>query len=330
MGDPMRDAWNEVADGFAKLGDAMKDRYRGEADGAPADGAAGAPSGYEGLREAFERLIDAGREVGQRSIDVLRDPDVNSQAKDAASSLNDALSATVDLIGNEVGRWFGRGATATQDATPEPHDIDAADPATTAAMIDQQIEDAEAGVGPTSVADRPTDDLRRPAELLVRALRTGAGAIARPAGSTRSPGITWHGQRGVADASSRRRDERLVRPVRPLLVLGGATIGSEAQDPHVLVLLDDGRLVDDVDPRHRDVALDGDHDRLHREGPPGVASPQLTGWRRGRRPPVRTVRLDSSHRRRTGRRRRRRLPPATLARTRRSNEPPRSSSPAPV
>jgi len=153
MGDPMRDAWNEVADGFAKLGDAMKDRYRGDADGAPADRASAAPPGYEGLREAFERLIDAGREVGQRSIEVLRDPDVNSQAKDAASSLNDALSATVDMIGKEVGRWFGRGADATPDPSAQPDDIDAADPATTAAMIDQQIEDAEAGVGTTFVPD---------------------------------------------------------------------------------------------------------------------------------------------------------------------------------
>ena len=38
----------------------------------------------------------------------MRDSDVNAQAKHAAASLNDALSATVDMIGREVSGWFGR------------------------------------------------------------------------------------------------------------------------------------------------------------------------------------------------------------------------------
>ena len=29
MSEPMKDAWNEVAEGFAKLGSVMRDRYRG-------------------------------------------------------------------------------------------------------------------------------------------------------------------------------------------------------------------------------------------------------------------------------------------------------------
>jgi hypothetical protein len=148
MGDPMKDAWSEVADSFAKLGGAMKGRYHTEEEDAAGEGAA--PGGPDKLREAFERLVEAGRDVGQRSIDVLRDADVNAQAKQAAVSLNDALSATVDMIGNEVGRWFGRGSdpTATvgddhQSAVPaEARDAEA-DAA--AAMIDQQLEDAADG-----------------------------------------------------------------------------------------------------------------------------------------------------------------------------------------
>ena len=155
MSDPMKDAWNEVAEGFAKLGGAMKDRYRGEADEASGDDAPAAP-GPDKLREAFERLVEAGRDVGQRSVEVLRDADVNAQARQAATSLNDALAATVDMIGNEVGRWFGRDGTttATVDDTPEPVDPHGrdADPEVAAAMIDQQLEDAE------GVVDDPSPD----------------------------------------------------------------------------------------------------------------------------------------------------------------------------
>ena len=157
MSDPMKDAWNEVAEGFAQLGGAMKDRYRGDAQEASGGEAAAAP-GPDQLREAFARLVEAGREVGQRSIEVLRDADVNAQARQAATSLNDALAATVDMIGNEVGRWFGREGTttATVDDTAVPveaHGRDA-DPDVAAAMIDQQLEDAE-GVVADPAADGP-------------------------------------------------------------------------------------------------------------------------------------------------------------------------------
>src|SRR4051794_33477975 len=115
MSEPMKDAWNEVAEGFAKLGGGMKERYgSGPGAGAPDNPGTATGAGYERLREAFERLVEAGRDVGQRSMDVLRDADVNAQAKDAARSLNDALSTTVDMIGNEVGQWFGRGETKSK------------------------------------------------------------------------------------------------------------------------------------------------------------------------------------------------------------------------
>ena len=110
MGDPVKDAWNEVAEGFSKLGQAMKERYQGTGEGSGDEHAGGSGQGAsdEGLRQAFERFVDAGRDVGQRAVDVVRDSDVNAQAKHAAASLNDALSATVDMIGREVSGWFGR------------------------------------------------------------------------------------------------------------------------------------------------------------------------------------------------------------------------------
>ncbi len=150
MSEPMKDAWNEVAEGFAKLGSAMRDRYRSGTEDSPGDADTGTAAGVERLREAFERLVEAGRDVGQRSVDVLRDADVNAQAKDAARSLNDALSATVEMIGHEVGAWFGRrDPTSTTVASDTPAPVDAAsdaDPDALAARIDQQMEDAEGGI----------------------------------------------------------------------------------------------------------------------------------------------------------------------------------------
>jgi hypothetical protein len=109
MNDPMKDAWNDVADGFASLGRLMKERFAVEVDEAGQPEPTEDTAGGEALREAFERFVAAGRDVGQRAVDVLRDDDVKVQAKQAATALNDALSATVDLIGREVGGFFGRG-----------------------------------------------------------------------------------------------------------------------------------------------------------------------------------------------------------------------------
>ena len=157
MSEPMKSAWSEVADGFTKLGNAMKERYRAGADAPAGDAEPTTEAGYERLREAFERLVEAGRDVGQRSVDVLKDPDVNAQAIDAAKSLNDALSATVDMIGNEVGQWFGRGRTGSKTADDDQAARDAQ-----AAMIDQQMEDAEGGIA-GSMLDAPEPPTDPPA-----------------------------------------------------------------------------------------------------------------------------------------------------------------------
>lgn len=111
VGDPVKDAWGEVAEGFSELGRAMKGRYVGEAQ---PDQTAAPP---DGLREALERLVAAGRDIGQRAADVVRDADVNAQVKQATVSLNDALSATVDMIGREVAGWFGRPEVGPEDAS---------------------------------------------------------------------------------------------------------------------------------------------------------------------------------------------------------------------
>ena len=115
--DPMKQAWNDVADGFSTLGRMMKERYQGAREDEAEDAAteSGASDAGAALRDAFDRLVAAGRDFGDRAADVSRDDDVRAQAKRA--SLNDALSATVDLIGEEVGGLFRR--TKGDDSSSE-------------------------------------------------------------------------------------------------------------------------------------------------------------------------------------------------------------------
>ena len=70
------------------------------------------------LRQAFERLLAAGREVGERTVKVAGDDEVRNQAKQAASSLNGALSATVDLIGEQIAGLFSRADKETPTRIP--------------------------------------------------------------------------------------------------------------------------------------------------------------------------------------------------------------------
>ena len=125
MSDPMKQAWNDVGEGFSTLGRMMKDRYRGASGDQPDEDTSGdaGQDPLSGLRDAFDHLVAAGRELGDRATDVARDDEVRTQAKRAATLLNDALSATVDLIGDEVGGVFGRPKRTEQPpeiVVPEP------------------------------------------------------------------------------------------------------------------------------------------------------------------------------------------------------------------
>jgi len=159
MSDPVKDAWNEVAEGFSKLGQAMKERYRG-ADQEGASGPSDAGASEEGLRDAFERFVSAGRDVGQRAAEVVRDADVNAQAKHAASTLNDALSATVDMIGREVGGWFGRsegGADEPAVVGVQPDVPEAARPSTTGLVTGPVEGDPEVNVADVDPGEGRTE-----------------------------------------------------------------------------------------------------------------------------------------------------------------------------
>jgi hypothetical protein len=132
MSDPMKQAWDGVADGFSTLGRMMKERYQGAGDDGEvpaADAATDADTNADdAFRQAFERLVTAGRELSARAGEVARDDEVRAQAKRAASSLTDALSATMNYLGEEVGGFFRRtkgDSDSTEIPTSEPPAEDA-------------------------------------------------------------------------------------------------------------------------------------------------------------------------------------------------------------
>jgi hypothetical protein len=115
VSDPMTHAWQEVAESFTSLGRTMRDRYERPAtpeEGAAADAGTDTDAPRRGgdpaaaLREAFETLLAAGREFGDRTTGLVRDDDVKAELKHVAASLNGALEATVDQIGQEVSGFF--------------------------------------------------------------------------------------------------------------------------------------------------------------------------------------------------------------------------------
>jgi hypothetical protein len=124
MSDAMRDAWNEVAEQFEALGKMAKGRYQvatsGVADAPETEAAQeAAQEAGNALKEAFDRFVEAGRELGDRATSVARDDEVKAEAKRAAASLNDALAKTVDLITDQVGGLFRKGQGA-KPAEPRP------------------------------------------------------------------------------------------------------------------------------------------------------------------------------------------------------------------
>jgi len=143
---PLRDAWGEVGEQFSSLGSLVASRVRKDRSGdaepaADADAPTGtAPAGTTGagdaasgdagggasaaeqevrdaeLRAALDRFLAAGRDLGDRLVGVARAEQVRSQLREATRSLDDALTATVDVVTNRVGGLVRRGDDAGDDA----------------------------------------------------------------------------------------------------------------------------------------------------------------------------------------------------------------------
>jgi hypothetical protein len=90
-----------VAADFSRLGKVIKDRYQAN-DPAEAAHAQDQTDADAGVREAFERLLAAGRDFGERIADVVAAEEVRTQAKQTGQQFNEAVTATADLLGEQL------------------------------------------------------------------------------------------------------------------------------------------------------------------------------------------------------------------------------------
>jgi len=113
--DETRRAWDEVGEGFAKLGRTVSERHRqlGEERAAQPP----APEGRmaEAVRRATDELDRAFAALG----DTFRNEDAREQLRDTGRKLSDALKVTFASIGEEVRRSVGTGPPAGTGESPK-------------------------------------------------------------------------------------------------------------------------------------------------------------------------------------------------------------------
>ncbi|HVD70672.1 MAG TPA: hypothetical protein VNG34_07445 [Actinomycetota bacterium] len=114
MADDAKQAWNNVGERFASLGNRLSDKYRESGSGAEPDAA-----------ETQRKLQETAKEVGDqlsRAFDALgatiRDEEAKSDLKQALNAFGDALGATFDEAGHAIRRTVG----SSGDAPPAKPD----------------------------------------------------------------------------------------------------------------------------------------------------------------------------------------------------------------
>ncbi len=112
MSDDVKHGWQLLGEQMTALGALVQERLT-----APEPSPADAPSdgATDQIKAALDHVVAATRELGERIGDVARDEDVRTTARQTMTSLDDAITATVDLIVSEVERFV----------TPSPSDEEA-------------------------------------------------------------------------------------------------------------------------------------------------------------------------------------------------------------
>jgi hypothetical protein len=119
MPEPLKQRWDDVGQRFEALGRVVKERYQ-SAEPTPGSEPVDATEERAALREAFEKVVAAAQELVDRAGSVVRDPAVKEQTTLVARSLNEALTASVDQIGEEVGRLLKRTKAAESSHADDP------------------------------------------------------------------------------------------------------------------------------------------------------------------------------------------------------------------
>ena len=105
------ETWNEVGEGFKKLGSMFKQHYESQEE-AEGSEAISDDEVKDAVRTIGESLKTAFATVG----DTVKDPEVQDEAKQTAKSFFDALGATFAELGNEISKW--RDKDKTEEPTP--------------------------------------------------------------------------------------------------------------------------------------------------------------------------------------------------------------------
>ncbi|HSR44932.1 MAG TPA: hypothetical protein VLT15_06850 [Acidimicrobiia bacterium] len=119
------ETWNEVGDGFKKLGSMFKQHYESQA-GKDDSESVSEEEVKDAIRTIGENLKTAFATVG----DAAKDPEVQAEVKQTAKSFIDALGATFADLGDEISKWREKSKSEEQPApaeeaaaeTPEPPD----------------------------------------------------------------------------------------------------------------------------------------------------------------------------------------------------------------
>lgn len=117
------ETWNEVGEGFKKLGSMFKQHYESQA-GKEDSEAVSDEEVKDAIRTIGENLKTAFATVG----DAAKDPEVQSEAKQTAKSFFDALGATFADLGDEISKWREKGKSEEQPSTAEEPPAETTEP----------------------------------------------------------------------------------------------------------------------------------------------------------------------------------------------------------
>jgi hypothetical protein len=117
--DETKRAWDEVGDGFTKLGRMISERYKGQGgEAATRAGAAEENAVADAIRRATDELDKAFTSLG----DTLRDDEARRQMRETGTKLTDALKVTFTEVSGEIRRAVGN--RQSSPGSNEPPDSD--------------------------------------------------------------------------------------------------------------------------------------------------------------------------------------------------------------
>lgn len=119
--DETKRVWDEVGDGFTKLGRMISERYKGQGGEESArPGGAEDNAVADAIRRATDELDRAFTSLG----DTLRDDEARRQMRETGTKLSDALKVTFTEVSDEIRRAVDSRRSPRPDTPPpgEPHD----------------------------------------------------------------------------------------------------------------------------------------------------------------------------------------------------------------